>query len=54
MKVLIVDDEEHVREGIKLLGQWEEHEITDVIEADSGEQAIALIEDHGPEIILLI
>ncbi|MET1194112.1 DNA-binding response regulator, partial [Bacillus licheniformis] len=48
MKVLIVDDEEHVREGIKLLGQWEEQEITDVIEADSGEQAIALIEDQGP------
>lgn len=37
MKVLIVDDEEYVREGIKLFGQWEEYEIIDVIEVDSGE-----------------
>ncbi|TYR78982.1 response regulator [Priestia megaterium] len=51
MKVLIVDDEEHVREGIKLLGEWEENGIKEIIEADSGEQAIALMKNERPEII---
>lgn len=51
MIVLIVDDETHVREGIKLLGEWEKHGITTIYEASNGEEATNLIEKHRPEII---
>lgn len=51
MKALIVDDEQHVREGIKLLGEWEQHGIQDIYEAGNGEEAIRLIRQYRPEII---
>ncbi|MFZ7943009.1 response regulator [Neobacillus sp. 19] len=51
MKVLIVDDEKHVREGIKLLGEWEQNGITEIFEAGNGEEAIQLIQTHKPQII---
>ena len=51
MRVLIVDDENHVREGIKLLGAWEENGITEIYEAGNGEEAIAYIREYKPEII---
>ncbi|MFJ7725175.1 response regulator [Neobacillus sp. NPDC097160] len=51
MKVLIVDDEKHVREGIKLLGEWEQNGITEIYEAANGEEAIQLIQTYRPQII---
>lgn len=51
MKVLIVDDEADVRDSIRLLVDWEEYNITDVLEACDGESAMALIERERPEII---
>ncbi|WP_010285532.1 response regulator [Bacillus timonensis] len=51
MRVLIVDDEKHVREGIKLLGAWEVNGINEIYEAENGEQAIQLIQKLKPEII---
>ncbi|PLS03202.1 response regulator transcription factor [Neobacillus cucumis] len=51
MKVLIVDDEKHVREGIKLLGEWELNGIVEIYEAGNGEEAIQLIQTLRPEII---
>jgi two-component system, response regulator YesN len=51
MKVLIVDDEKHVREGIKLLGAWEQNGIKEIYEAGNGEEAISLIQKYSPEII---
>lgn len=51
MKVLIVDDEKHVREGIRLLGAWEENGIKEIFEAGNGEEAVQLIQKHRPEII---
>ncbi|MEH7254014.1 response regulator [Neobacillus niacini] len=51
MKALIVDDEKHVREGIRLLGEWEENGICEIYEAGNGEEAILLIEKFKPEII---
>ncbi|WP_152397383.1 response regulator [Paenibacillus guangzhouensis] len=52
MKVLIVDDEKHVRDAINLLAQWEEHGITEVLQAADGEAAITMIEAHKPQIVL--
>lgn len=51
MKALLIDDEWHVREAIKLLVPWEEFGIRAVLEATDGQSAIALIEAEKPEII---
>lgn len=51
MKVLIVDDEKHVREGIKLLGAWEQNGIQEIHEAENGEEAIRIIQTIRPEIV---
>ncbi|MFD0681533.1 MULTISPECIES: response regulator [unclassified Paenibacillus] len=51
MKAIIVDDEKHVREAIRLLVPWEELEINEILEAPDGQSAISLIEEHKPQII---
>ncbi|MDP4155644.1 MAG: response regulator [Bacillota bacterium] len=51
MKVIIVDDELHVREGIKLLGEWDGLGIDKIYEAGNGDEAIQLIQKYRPEII---
>ena len=51
LKALIIDDEKHVREGIKILANWKDYNINDIFEANDGEEAIVLIERWKPEII---
>lgn len=51
MKALIVDDEKHVREGIRLLGAWDEYGIEEIYEAGNGEEATHIIQKFKPEII---
>ncbi|WP_419954273.1 response regulator transcription factor [Neobacillus niacini] len=51
MKALIVDDEKHVRDGIKILADWEQNGIREIYEAGNGEEAIQLIQTIRPEII---
>ncbi|OLS40566.1 response regulator [Bacillus sp. MRMR6] len=51
MRVLIVDDEKHVREGIKILAAWEQFGIEEIFEAENGEEAIHSIQKYKPEII---
>ncbi|GKU84480.1 response regulator [Niallia sp. NCCP-28] len=51
MKVLIVDDEKHVREGIRLLADWEAFDIGEIREASNGEEAVQIINEYKPEII---
>ncbi|MBB6694585.1 response regulator [Cohnella xylanilytica] len=52
MNVLIVDDEQHVREAVKLLVDWRGLGIEGVYEADNGEEAARLIERVQPEIVV--
>lgn len=52
MKVLIVDDEEHVRTAIRLLVNWTQYGITQIEEAADGEQAIAFMIIYPPQIII--
>ncbi|WP_422659623.1 response regulator transcription factor [Paenibacillus sp. EC2-1] len=52
MKTLLVDDEKHVRDAIRLLARWEELGITEILEAADGEEAIGLIQEHTPQIVL--
>ncbi|AZN43182.1 response regulator [Paenibacillus albus] len=51
MRALIVDDEKHVRDAIKLLVPWSELGITGLLEAADGQSAKELIEREKPELI---
>lgn len=51
MKAIIVDDEQHVRDGLQLLANWKENGIDTIYEAEDGDEAIMLIKQYRPEII---
>jgi two-component system response regulator YesN len=51
LKVLIVDDEEHVREGIDLAIDWEKFGIAERLQAEDGRQALDLLRLHKPAIM---
>lgn len=51
MKALIIDDEKHVREAIRLLVPWDDYGIDTLLEAQDGIAATALIRTERPEII---
>ncbi|MFM1571882.1 response regulator [Helcococcus ovis] len=52
-KLLIADDESIIRKGIKKLVNYENLNITDVLEAEDGKQAIELANTQNPDIILM-
>ncbi|WP_407267754.1 response regulator [Radiobacillus sp. PE A8.2] len=52
MKVIIIDDETHARDGIRLLGDWEQLGIEEILEADNVDTAKKIIKQHKPEIII--
>lgn len=54
MKVLIVDDEKHVREGIKLLGAWEQNGITEIYEAGMARKPSSLFKGFDQKLFFLI
>lgn len=51
MKALIVDDEKHVRDAIRMLVDWSEFRIDEILEAPDGESAIRIMEAEKPEIV---
>lgn len=51
MKALIIDDEKHVREAIRLLVPWKDFGIDTILEAQDGIAATSLIRSERPEII---
>lgn len=51
MKILIVDDEEHVREGIELTVDWGKFGNPERLFAEDGRQAIGLIREHRPAVL---
>jgi len=53
MRILIVDDEPLVRIGIKSAIDWEEQGIKHVDEAGDGEEALRIITEDQPDIVLL-
>ena len=48
MKILIVDDHAMIRSGLKILA-----DATEVLEADNGASAIALLQSHRPQLVVL-
>ena len=53
MRLLIADDEPLIRRGIQKLVNLSEIGIEEVYEAENGEEAFRLFEEHRPEIVLL-
>lgn len=53
MKVLIVDDESHVRDAIQLLLEWEKYGFDTVITADNVEDAINILQEQKPELLIV-
>lgn len=51
MKVLIADDEEHVREAIELSVDWEKFGIGERLMAEDGIQALELVRRHNPAVL---
>jgi len=53
LKLLIVDDEKLIRQGIRIMLQGSGLSFNEVIEADSGRSAVSIARQHCPEIILM-
>ncbi|WP_019913424.1 helix-turn-helix domain-containing protein [Paenibacillus sp. HW567] len=53
MKALIVDDEARVRKAVRLLVDWEAHQIGDILEAGNGNEAIELIRKEKPALVIM-
>lgn len=51
-KVMIIDDEETIREGLRSVINWEEHNCSIVSEAEDGDEGVKLIMSVKPDIIL--
>jgi two-component system response regulator YesN len=52
MKVLLVDDEQHVREAVRMLADWDALGIDTILEAENGSLAKRFIQEERPEIII--
>jgi len=52
MNVLIVDDERHVREAVKLLGEWDRWRVSNLYEAEHGEEAKRLLDTGTIDLML--
>jgi len=50
--VLIVDDEILIRQGIKHYINWEQEGFRIIGEASNGEEALAVIREHEPQIVI--
>ncbi len=51
--VLIVDDEEPLIEAIRILGDWDNLRVTEIMEANNGKEGMALIREKKPDLILV-
>ncbi|MNH90492.1 putative response regulatory protein [compost metagenome] len=52
MKAILVDDEKHVRDAVRILVDWQHYGIEQILEAPNGQIAMELIAAEKPEIIV--
>ena len=52
LKLLIVDDEHWIREGLKLTIDWKRYGIQVAGEAENGAKALLMIEENAPDIVI--
>lgn len=53
MRALIVDDEARVRKAVQLLVDWDKHGIREVMEANGGNEAIGIIKQFRPQLVIM-
>ncbi|CAH1224321.1 HTH-type transcriptional activator RhaR [Paenibacillus auburnensis] len=53
MKALIVDDEARVRKAVRLLVDWDAHQIDEILEAGNGNEAIEVIRGQKPALVIM-
>ncbi|MFD1956895.1 response regulator [Paenibacillus thailandensis] len=51
--VLIIDDEEPLREAIRLLGDWKNLRVDRILEANNGLQGLALLKEHHIDLVMV-
>lgn len=51
-KLLIVDDERQIREGLREIVDWEQYGISACLESADGEQALDIIRSEAPQIVI--
>lgn len=51
-KVLIIDDIALVRDAIKILGQWDVFDISEIYEAENAQKGLSIIQTKKPDIII--
>lgn len=51
-RVVICDDERIIREGLKQMVPWEDYHFTTVYIAKDGVEALSLIRQHQPELVI--
>ena len=52
MNVLIVDDEQHVRDAVKLLGEWDDWKVSQIFEAEDGAAAKKILDEEKIDLML--
>ncbi|RCX16730.1 two-component system response regulator YesN [Fontibacillus phaseoli] len=52
-KVLIIDDEEPLREAITILGDWEGLQVDEVLEATDGKSGLEMLKLHKPDLVMV-
>lgn len=52
-KVLIIDDEEPLREAISILGDWEGLQVDEVMEATDGVSGLEMLKAHKPDLVIV-
>lgn len=51
-KVLIMDDIALVRDAVRILGQWDVFDISEIYEAENAREGLSMIQAHHPDIII--
>ena len=51
-KILIVDDEKMIRMGIRKVIQWEKLGIEQVFTAGAAKEALEILKEHSPQIMI--
>lgn len=51
-KALIIDDVALVRDAVRMLGQWDIFEISEIYEAGNAQEGLAIIEREHPDLII--
>lgn len=51
--ILILDDEEPLREAIRILGEWDNLEISHIYEAINGQAGLSILREHPIDLVMV-